>query len=474
MLLTPVGTGGTPTPVVAGTTDAASSGAAPPLRTGATTVLDLPTDGDLPDGIRSRAGGTAPAPPVELSSPRTEPFSLLGLVWPDPTRPLLGEARARTRSALTGEWSEWHPLDASPDHGPPAGEGSRGGTAPLWVGPSDGVEVRVAPETSGGTGDAGALPDGLALHLVDPGEGPEGTPEEVAAKTPGDTGGEGTPDVPGASVVPAAPATGTTDAPGTTEDATPVPGKEPDDGEAGDGTSPAPSGTDPLGPPAGTPAVVPAASPVTSPVTSSVTPSVGAAPRPRVVDRAGWGADESLREPGHAYTGPVETLFVHHTAQGNDHTCAEAPAMIRAVYRYHVGSQGWRDLGYNFLVDRCGTLYEGRAGGVDRPVLGAHTLGFNHDSAGVAVIGSYGDSGAPRAVIDSLARLAAWKLGLSGIDPAGSRERVSEGGSRPKGSVVRLRNVSGHRDAFTTECPGTRLYDRLPDIRAAAARLQGR
>ncbi|WP_374209166.1 N-acetylmuramoyl-L-alanine amidase [Kitasatospora sp. A2-31] len=98
------------------------------------------------------------------------------------------------------------------------------------------------------------------------------------------------------------------------------------------------------------------------------------APRPGIVTRAGWGADESLRDPGFVYTGQVRAVFVHHTATATDYSCSDAPQMIRAIYQYHVQSNGWRDIGYNFLVDRCGTIYEGRAGGVDQPVFGAHTL----------------------------------------------------------------------------------------------------
>lgn len=113
------------------------------------------------------------------------------------------------------------------------------------------------------------------------------------------------------------------------------------------------------------------------------------APRPAIITRAGWGADESLRDPDFEYTGPVREVFVHHTASATAYDCADAPRVIRAIYQYHVQTNGWRDIGYNFLVDRCGTVYEGRAGGADLPVHGAHTLGFNTDSAGVAAIGTY-------------------------------------------------------------------------------------
>ncbi|MEU8925965.1 peptidoglycan recognition protein [Kitasatospora sp. NPDC048545] len=196
--------------------------------------------------------------------------------------------------------------------------------------------------------------------------------------------------------------------------------------------------------------------------------------RPEIVTRAGWGADESIREAGFGYTGPVRAVFVHHTASATDYACSDAPRIIRSIYQYHVQSNGWRDIGYNFLVDRCGTVYEGRAGGVDQPVLGAHTLGFNSNSAGVSAIGTYTSDVPPQALQDGLAKIAAWKLGLTG-QMAGGTTRLtssSDGSRYPKGTVVDFDTISGHRDGFATECPGGALYARLPAIRSAALILQ--
>lgn len=199
-------------------------------------------------------------------------------------------------------------------------------------------------------------------------------------------------------------------------------------------------------------------------------------PRPGIVTRAGWGADESLREPGFKYTGQVRAVFVHHTDTTNDYACDDAPGIIRSIYQYHVKTNGWRDIGYNFLVDRCGTIYEGRAGGVDEPVLGAHTLGFNTDSSGVAALGTYVSTAVPQAQADGIAKLAAWKLGLTGQDADGTTTLVSssDGSRYPQGTSATFQAISGHRDAFNTECPGDALYDRLDDIRSWAAHLQGR
>ncbi|HET9380049.1 MAG TPA: N-acetylmuramoyl-L-alanine amidase [Streptomyces sp.] len=204
-----------------------------------------------------------------------------------------------------------------------------------------------------------------------------------------------------------------------------------------------------------------------------VEPYIG--PRPRIVTRRGWGADEWLRERRFVYTKKVKAAFVHHTASGNDYRCSQAPSLIRGIYRYHVRSMGWRDIGYNFLVDKCGNIYEGRAGGVTKPVLGAHTLGFNSNSMGIAVLGSFGSKKPSASAVRAVSRLTAWKLGLYGMNPRGKTYLTSAGsGLYRKGRKVRLHVISGHRDGFATECPGRKLYGKLGSARTAAARYQGR
>jgi hypothetical protein len=135
-----------------------------------------------------------------------------------------------------------------------------------------------------------------------------------------------------------------------------------------------------------------------------------------------------------------------------------------------VKTNGWNDVGYNFLVDKCGTLFEGRSGGVDQPVIGAHAYGFNTDSAGVAVLGTFTSLAPPQPALDTVARVAAWKLGLSGGDPTGTNT-LTEGvkdGNFPYGSAVTFKTISGHRDANSTACPGL-IYDKLAVIRTTAA-----
>jgi hypothetical protein len=190
-----------------------------------------------------------------------------------------------------------------------------------------------------------------------------------------------------------------------------------------------------------------------------------------MVTRSGWHADESLRHGAPLYAGAVKVVFVHHTAGTNDYACSDSPGIVRSIYAYHASVLGWNDIGYNFLVDKCGTVFEGRYGGTDRPVIGAHTYGFNTDSTGVAIIGTYTATGASQAALASLAQLAAWKLAISGINPSATSTLV-EGASDSHGFVGGATHtfaaVSGHRDGYATECPGAALYAQLPVVRALA------
>ncbi|MBQ0987206.1 peptidoglycan recognition protein [Streptomyces sp. F63] len=400
-----------------------------------------PSDGgtqSLPLTAPPGADRSAGAPARVLPARTVRPYSLLGIVWDDAGEELHGKAQVRTRSTASGEWSGWRDLSAHHDDAPDPvpGEQRRGGTAPLWVGASDGVQVRVLPERTADRAPA-AFPAGLRIELVDPGGDP-------GAGQDGEPGGE-----------PRDRAGGLTDA---------------ERQSAAANAELAPPGATEIAP-LGKAATEEAAR--RSAETRAVSRYIG--PRPGIVIRRGWGANESWRERRFLYTDTVRTAFVHHSGTGNGYSCAQAPSVLRGIYRYHVHSMKWRDIGYNFAVDKCGTIYEGRAGGVARPVQGAHTLGFNHNSMGIAVLGTYNTARPSRQAVEAVAKLTAWKLGLFGRNPAGSGTRVSLGNTKyPKGTRVTLRVISGHRDGFYTSCPGARLYGKLGGIRSLAARLQGR
>ncbi|MEV0445402.1 peptidoglycan recognition protein [Streptomyces spectabilis] len=205
--------------------------------------------------------------------------------------------------------------------------------------------------------------------------------------------------------------------------------------------------------------------------------AVHSAARPPIVPRAEWLGDARETAPPVRYGGPVVAVFVHHTDSPNAYDCADAPRIIRALTAGQTGARLFDDIGYNFLVDRCGTIYEGRAGGVDRPVVGAHTQGFNHRTAGVAAIGTFtAGTPVPAPMAEAIAALAAWKLGLMDVDPRLRSQLVSSNSlSRfPVGTRAEFDAVAGHTDGYTTTCPGAALRARLPAIRERAAQLQGR
>lgn len=414
-----------------------------------------------------RSLGPAGASEQGVTRRDVRPFSLVGVVWNDPDVDLHGTVQVRTRAVGTTTWSGWqsvetHNHEHAADPGTPErGSGAvRGSTAPLWVGASDGVEIRVRaerhsptdrtatahpgtatahPDTPSTISENGLLPEGLRLELVDPGDEP---PPQGATQVL---------DAPRTSVLSAeSAAASAVNADLAPLDAAAIP--ELTKRQTEEDLIAARGGPDAVG---------------------KARPYVG--PRPRIITRKGWGANEKLREKNFAYTKTVKVAFVHHSASGNRYRCSQAGSVLRSIYRYHVKSGGWRDLGYNFAVDKCGNIYEGRAGGVAKPVLGAHTLGFNSNSTGIAVIGSYSTVNPPKAAVKAVARLTAWKLGLYGGNPRGTTYLKSGGGNLyKKGRKVRLQVISGHRDGFRTECPGRRLYQKLGTTRSTSARLQGR
>lgn len=207
--------------------------------------------------------------------------------------------------------------------------------------------------------------------------------------------------------------------------------------------------------------------------------AVAGVTQPKIVSRAQWGADESLRNGFAGYSDTIKVGFVHHTVSSNSYTStAGAAAQIRAIYAYDTKGLGWSDIAYNFLVDKFGTIYEGRAGGITLPVIGAHTAGFNNQSFAVAALGCFdttcsGGLHPPAAMTTSIARVMAWKLGLFYREPQSTAVLTSSGITgtnlhHPAGQLVTTPTISGHRDVDATACPGNLLYPSLPTIRAQA------
>ena len=195
--------------------------------------------------------------------------------------------------------------------------------------------------------------------------------------------------------------------------------------------------------------------------------------QPAIIPRADWGGD-SVKPRAAASYGDVQVAFVHHTVSANDYTAADSPGIVLSMAKYHRDVNGWNDLGYNFVVDQFGQVFEGRAGGIDQAVIGAQAQGYNAHSTGIANIGTFTDVGQTDAALDAMARLIAWKLPLHGAPVSGQVVITSAGGETNRyrsGTPVTLQRISGHRDGDSTECPGSMLYAQLPDLRARTARI---
>jgi len=192
---------------------------------------------------------------------------------------------------------------------------------------------------------------------------------------------------------------------------------------------------------------------------------------PPIISRAGWQADEAIRREPPKYAPSLQFALVHHTVTANGYSCARSASIVRGIEVYHVRGNGWNDIGYNVLVDPCGQVFEGRYGGIERNVIGAHSQGFNTGSVGVALIGDYGRVVPPKAQQDALVKVLAWRLDVAHINPLAKVVYASGGNSKFRvGTPVSLRVISGHRDTYFTECPGDAFYSRLPAIASRVAK----
>ncbi|GAA0503775.1 hypothetical protein Ade02nite_35460 [Paractinoplanes deccanensis] len=374
---------------------------------------------------------------VDLPQQATQRFSMLSVSWTDPKAAPKGTVQVRTRSAATGAWTGWQSLGVAEEAADRPDEKARvrGRTEPLWAGPSNGVAARILGASVTG------LPAGLRLNLIDP-----------DARPTGGTGGgmlaEPTPSAP-ASTTPATP-TATTPAATTT----------------------------PAGTPTTTPTTTPPATSTGTPAPTTTTgPVIAKAALPPIVTRAQWGADETtVRAPASVATEGVKLVWVHHSGFGNNYTCAQSASVIRGIMANDI-AEGFDDIGYNFIVDKCGTLYEGRKGSATKAVIGAHTAGFNTATAGVALLGDYTSIKPYDTPVRTISQVAAARLTAYGFDPATTTQLTEglDGYKWPKGSLVTFPRIAGHKDGaqsaagYLTECPGDMFYPLLGVIRGKAA-----
>ncbi len=208
-------------------------------------------------------------------------------------------------------------------------------------------------------------------------------------------------------------------------------------------------------------------------------PVVAQPDSPSMVTRAEWGGDACIGPEPHEldYADRVQVMFVHHTNHGgneNGYTAGEVKDLIYAICTYHVQVREFWDIGYNFLIDKYGVIYEGRRGGIDSTPMGAHTGGFNSYSTGVGFIGDHQSVAPTEAAQEAFKRLAAWKLDVHHVDPNATVILESlESTLYPEGEMVTFRTVSGHRDAASTACPGNACYSLINPLRAAVAPIGG-
>jgi len=229
---------------------------------------------------------------------------------------------------------------------------------------------------------------------------------------------------------------------------------------------------------------------ISSALYSFFAPSVTASGTvPRIISRADWGSPDPT---GNAFHGtdqywtpqyhPVGQVFIHHTVDSNYKSQTDGASLVRAVWQYHTYTLGWGDIGYNYLVDESGNVYQGRAHGDN--IDGGHVYGYNSGSMGVALLGcfqpndstcaqlnNYSTAGPSSPMLTGLTDLLAYKLTSYEIDPEAQHTFCKGDGS----ACLNLNTISGHRDAYPTSCPGDLAYADLQYVRdtTAAKKEQG-
>ena len=202
----------------------------------------------------------------------------------------------------------------------------------------------------------------------------------------------------------------------------------------------------------------------------SAPPADGIPARPTIRPRSQWDPSNSC-QPREAPTHVQLThAFVHHTTGTNDYTASQVPGRILGICLFHRDGRGWNDIAYNFLIDRFGNIWEGRAGGIAEGVQGAHTAGFNGYSTGIAFIGDHRATAPSAAARDALVRLLAWKFGVHNVDSTAMTQLVSRGSDKwPQGRRVLFRSISAHIDAQHTACPGEACLAHMGSFRSAVS-----
>lgn len=173
------------------------------------------------------------------------------------------------------------------------------------------------------------------------------------------------------------------------------------------------------------------------------------------VPQSEWRAGLPDPSPSPAFH-TVTHHIVHHTAGSNSNS--NYVQVVRDIYLFHTEVNGWDDIGYNFVIAQDGTLFEGRDPGENRSefeVRGAHFCAKNTGTFGVALLGNYQTAQLSDESREALVNLLGFSLAELAIHPL----------SRAVHRGVDLDAISGHRDGCSTLCPGSNVYELLPEIR---------
>ena len=417
-----------------GSADAASVGAAVrgatatvPALAQATGAADAPAPSILPAATDPQADAALLTDPLEVDR-----FFVAGFTWTGGAD-LPDGVRIYLRVRENGSWSPWY-LSEAADSG--RDDRATPGTGEFVTGGADAIQASVV---------GSSLPAGLKLAMVP--SRPQG--EEVL----------GADDL---KTTEAAPTPVIEDASATDNQGTQV-----DPAAMTLSASPAP-----VTQPAAASVAAPATAPATVPVVAPAATTANGLPV-AVTTRAEWGANASYMswDPEYARAGHV---VVHHTAGTNSYSAGQSASIVRGIYYYHAVVLDWGDIGYNFLVDKFGTVFEGRSGSVAAPAgrmsIGAHARGVNTGTMGISMMGDYSTVSPSDAQLSSVGKMAGWFLKRAGISDvtgwAGLHVWTTE--RYQAGSTISMPRILGHRDVGYTTCPGNVGYSKLGAIRAIA------
>ncbi len=194
----------------------------------------------------------------------------------------------------------------------------------------------------------------------------------------------------------------------------------------------------------------PGTMPTVTPAASFAAASAAGVPQPSIISRSAWGASNSGSCDSPIYGSSTQGVIIHHTAGSNSYSKSQSASIVKSTQAYHTGSRKWCDIGYNFLVDKYGQIFEGRRGGIDKGVRAAHSGNgaVNEGTVGISLMGTFTSSAPSSAMKSATADLAAWKMALHGIPAKGTYKL---GGKT-------LDRIAGHRNVVSTACPGAEAY----------------